>query len=247
VTYSDNTAVGTGKVTVTGIAPYSGTVHSTFEILTDNTGDTPGDDSGTGTDDNATGVNLVTNGTFEDGTSYDGGKYAYATASGVTLPTGWTFPLIKSGNVEFAKSGISKTADNEWHKVNAVAVEGSNWSVFLQEFQYGDGGSIEQNVAFPSAGSYRMEFMWIGRPNESWKTLGVEILLDGKSIATVTRAKNARPDEAYEKVSFTFDVAEKGTKRLKIVQKHGNGSFCIDQIAVYSTKAGPSGFLIIVR
>jgi hypothetical protein len=189
--------------------------------------------------DNVHELNIVANGTFEQGTSYDGGTYAYATASGVTLPTGWTFSK--------EKSGISKTADNNWHKGSVAAVSGSNWSVFLQDYQYADGGSIEQDVAFPSAGSYTMEFMWIGRKTEYWKTLGVEILLDGKSIATVTRAKNARPDEAYEKVSFTFDVRESGTKRLKIVQKKGNGSFCIDQIAVYSTKAGPSGFLIIVR
>lgn len=173
-------------------------------------------------------LNIVANGTFEQGTVCSKGyEYSYdAVKDGVVLPTGWTFSS--------ARSGISKTTDNTWHQIgSAAAVSGSNWAVFLQDWEYGDGGSVEQDVTFPSAGSYTMEFMWISRLSQ--RNLCVEILFGEESVKTITRDASNCPYTAYEKIEFTVDIAAAGRKRLKIVQKKGYAAFCIDQIAIYPT------------
>lgn len=177
----------------------------------------------------------VENASFEDPISnFNGSKETWYRPEVASL-TGWTATSLEPA-IEFYKQAVTRSW---YHAMTNVSCVGRGQSVYHEEFPdgfiamqlYGN-GSLTQDVAFPSAGRYRLAFSLARRCGLSPQT--VEVRVGGTLVKAVTVRNDAFCE--YESV---FDLAEGGTKTLSFAGTVANakeflvGAAYLDKIELY--------------
>ena len=177
----------------------------------------------------------VANASFEEPISnFNGSKDPWYRPEAASLAD-WTATSVEPA-IEFYKQAVTRS----WYQAmtNSSCV-GRGQSVYHEEFPdgfiamqlYGN-GSLTQDVAFPSAGRYRLRFSLAKRCGLSPQT--VEVRVGGKLVKAVTVRNDAFCE--YEAV---FDIGEAGAKTLSFAGTVTNakeylvGSAYLDKIELY--------------
>lgn len=144
------------------------------------------------------GPNLLTNGTFDEGTvTQNSGSWSYMTGEGFVNP-GWTC----TGGV-----GLS-TANNTWVKSGLPVVK---YALYCQK-----AGTFEQTFTVAETGVYRLSFAYAGR----YKTFGCETTIYLAHGAVTNSVGKIRPVgyDAFSRFTATLNIAEAGDYTLLFSQ-----------------------------
>lgn len=153
------------------------------------------------------GPNLLTNGTFDEGTVPDG-NWAYMTAEGFDNP-GWTC----TGGV-----GLSKP-NNTWVKSGLPVAK---YALYCQR-----AGTFEQTFNVPEAGIYRLSFAYAGRYNSKSTLFGCETEISLLHGSVTNALGKIRPSGcgAFSSFQATWKIDEPGEYTLLFSQGNGSGDW----------------------